>query len=230
MRHRPGQIFLIAGLVLAVPLVAASPARSEEDGCQPNHSRNGWGKSIRLLHSNAAEARLVTKAIKLWQACPGYGRDFPFFVLDDGGFRTVEVVLSTEIGANGTCAHFHRDRIVLYSETVDSTGKRLHCGDLSQNLAHELGHVLGLAHVERRDCAAQIMGMVDRKSTKPREVSSAECAAAGAAWLTSVEFDRALELGWIRADGFGPPRREIDARLRALDALEGGTAVNDPDQ
>ena len=117
---------------------------------------------------------------------------------------------------------------MLYAETADSGGRTLHCGDLTQNLAHELGHVLGLAHVDGRNCPAQIMGMVDLRSS--REVSSAECTAAGAAWLTYSEWERARELGWIRADGFGPPRSEIDARLRALDALPVGAAVESPDQ
>lgn len=52
---------------------------------------------------------------------------------------------------------------------------------------------------------AQIMDMGDPSSTHHRKVSSSECIAAGAAWLTPSEYDRARDLGWIASDGFGDP-------------------------
>ncbi len=230
MRHRFDKTSLTVTFVAASVLLAASPARSTEDRCQPRHSRTGWGESIGLSYSEDAEADLVTEAIELWEACPGYGTDFPFFEHGNVRLRTLEVVFSPKRGTNATCAYFRGNRIVLFTETIDSTGRLLACGDVARNLAHELGHVLGLDHVDRRHCPNQIMGMVDTSPRNHAKVSSAECAAAGAAWLTHSEYERAEDLGWIAADGFGPPRSEIDARLRVLDALAVGTAVVGSDQ
>jgi hypothetical protein len=152
-----------------------------------------FADTIVLTHTQAVPAALVDAAISLWANCPGYGRDFPGFVRGNrggtyGSSRVVEIVLGGSNEDGEACAAFQGSRVALYSEARAETGTPMACGDRVGNLAHELGHVLGLGHSPRglRD---PIMGSVPRPGRIARSVSTHDCSAVGSRWLTTAELD-----------------------------------------
>ena len=85
------------------------------------------------------------------------------------------------------------------------------CGSLPQNLAHELGHVLGLGDLQNRgSCRTEIMGFVTPTSAYRRRVTRQECIAAGSRWLTALETDQARQLGYFDGEVYTIPLEDID--------------------
>ena len=117
----------------------------------------------------APEARrpLVEAAIDYWRACPNYGVSFPAFVVSGNA-----------------------DRSGLFDWAVPAGRAPERCTAPAANLAHELGHVLGLEDA-RTDSACADRIMAAANSRRPRAVSSEECRLVGHRWLTRAEQRRA---------------------------------------
>jgi hypothetical protein len=129
----------------------------------------------------------VEGAVDLWQQCPEYGLDFPAFVTGRGEARTITVRCHPQ-SESTACATFVGNRIDLFSFAVDERGKRRPCGPRKLLLAHELGHVLGLADARGEgSCTRNIMSDIFKTNRSRRWVHEEECRAAGLRWLTQVE-------------------------------------------
>jgi hypothetical protein len=160
---------------------------------------------------------MVDEAIDYWRACSGYGTDFPALVIaGEPGIRSIRIHYAEPSAVPLRCGMFLGHSIVLHDEASDHEGRPMSCGALAQNLAHELGHVLGLGHLEdRHRCRTHIMGPVTRSSMYGRRVSDEECAAAGARWLTEPETERARQLGYVDGTRFRTSLESIDRLVNA---------------
>ena len=62
------------------------------------------------------------------------------------------------------------------------------CGDLALNLAHELGHALGLAAQDHPAYATTIMADLEPGNLFQRAITAEECRLAGRRWSTLIEL------------------------------------------
>jgi len=149
--------------------------------------------AIRLDVDGSVPERIVERAISLWKACSGYGDEFPRFVLRGEADRSFRVRFERRRAGEGHCATLFRGEIVVYRSARDTRGRHRPCGALEENLAHELGHVLGLGHgTPRPECGQRIMSILsttDDKNLAGRSAHPEECRAVSEHWLTWAERD-----------------------------------------
>jgi hypothetical protein len=115
-----------------------------------------------------------------------------------GGTGGIAVSVTHHAGtstlASGSCG---RTAFILQAPENKVTGANIDIWDQQGNgvdcvftdtLAHELGHVLGLADNDTSACVGHIMG--GRPPGGIRSVSSADCVVAGQQWSTSSDGSR----------------------------------------
>jgi len=144
--------------------------------------------TIGLIAGTNMSQRLLEEAVGLWRGCSNYQADFPAFVIGDRADRVIEVTLVR--GSSGTtrCGVYSNGRIELYRSAV-LDGHLYVCGPLAPNLAHELGHVLGLHDAQRSpSCRDHIMSNVTPLRLMSRTPQETECRAVGRYWLTLAEI------------------------------------------
>jgi hypothetical protein len=146
-------------------------------------------------------AGVLEAALGAWRGCPTAGTGFPEFT---AAARERSVIRVRYVAGNSRetrCGFFSGSEIVLFASAVDRLGRAVPCGSPAANLAHELGHALGLgdAPADPR-CRQYIMSADDPRPGRQRSVQSQECAAADAHWLTPSE-GAVLAHGWRRVEG-----------------------------
>jgi hypothetical protein len=183
-RDRSIPRYLIAVVVLLKALYVGA------DECsQPNTNGASNGDQLNI---SGIDSSTITAAIGYWSGgCPGYGASFPSMAA--GGSGGISVTVTHHIGtstlATGSCGRTQfnlqapgNSVISASIELWDRQGNGIDC-NLSDTLAHELGHVLGLADNDSSTCIGHIMG--GRPAGGTRSVSSADCTVAGQQWLTT---------------------------------------------
>ena len=171
----------------ALALAAPGLLRAADAGCAALQPERGpmLGESIGLVYGADVPAGVVRQAIALWQGCGGYASSFPAFRDGAAGTRVLRVRFELASG-NARCGGFRGQEIVIFAWAIDH-GRRRSCGPPAVNLAHELGHALGLADAPAA-CAGHIMAAADPARPRARAVRADECRLAEAHWLTDYEL------------------------------------------
>lgn len=169
-----------------------SPAFGQ--GCAPlNEQTVTSASSIGLVSSTVPGAEL-SEAIGYWGDCSAAGTGFPS--LSAGGSAdlmiSVDLIQGRSDSQFGTCGLFQaqwnaQQQLTGGSITIwthDSQGRP--CLPVSDQIAHELGHVLGLAN---SSCSGRVMGpqIIEDGDPLRRIVGSEECSAVDGRWRTGQE-------------------------------------------
>jgi hypothetical protein len=185
-KNNSGPRYLIAAVVLLQPLYVGA------DECtQPNSNGVSSGDQLNI---SGIDSSTITAAIGYWSGgCPGYGASFPNMSVGGSGGISVAVThhSGTSTLASGSCGRttptLQAPGNTVTSASIeiwDRQGNGVDC-NLSDTLAHELGHILGLADNDSSACIGHIMG--GRPPGGTRSVSSSDCLVAGQKWLTSKD-------------------------------------------
>lgn len=153
------------------------------------------GDSIRLVADASVPPRVIEEAVAIWASCPGYGSAFPVFTTDAAGAARTLAVSYRKVRQSGgdrkRCGTFSGNTIVLHGYVRSPGGRLYPCGSLARNLAHELGHVLGLADAPPLPaCANHVMADLTPANLLTRRAAGDACRAAGELWITPVEAIR----------------------------------------
>jgi hypothetical protein len=161
--------------------------------------RLSFGESLGLLHGRGVPPGLVSDAIALWRGCANYDSGFPRLLDGERGTRTLTIVVHHGHLGDGRCGSFVGRAIDLYQAMRGDDGRIHPCGSLAQNLAHEIGHAMGLEDApDERSCDSHIMSSIRASNARGRRVQLAECQVAGQRWVTMAEWEQSV-------DAFGLP-------------------------
>jgi hypothetical protein len=193
-RNRSATRYLIAAVVSLSALHAGADECSQPNG-------NGISSGDVLNISGVSNSDINT-SIGYWSGgCPGYGGSFPSMSAGGSGGVAVNVThhTGTSTLASGSCG---RTTFTLQApgntvasaniDVWDQQGNGIDCV-LTDTLAHELGHVLGLADNDTSACVGHIMG--GRPPGGTRSISPADCVVAGQRWSTSNDTSRGGGVG-----------------------------------
>jgi hypothetical protein len=196
-------VLIVAGLV-ELPEVAAagdpidarfSSAPATAGKCASQVSPGiVLGETIGLAPEAGTPLGILERAIESWQVCPSYGTGFPRFVLDGARSRSVSVRFVPGSSGSRRCGSFVGSTVTLYGQALDPDGRPRLCADAGINLAHELGHVLGLKdEYDQGSCGAAIMAQSPERRRDRRQVSLEECRLVSRHWIvgTSVAAEPA---------------------------------------
>ena len=176
---------------LALTFLLASPAFSAEECTSPKATlQRGFGP-IGLVGESGLPRRILQHAINAWRGCESYGRGFPAFVIVGETAVKPRILLTVRfVGSSQKqrCASIRGHEITLHARARKPSGQVLSCGNLAQNLAHELGHFLGLNHASKAaHCRFDIMATIKPRNVSRRRVTAAECRAVDRQWQTPFE-------------------------------------------
>jgi len=198
MARRGGwRILGLAVLHAALAVVSASA----EPPCSAAKPGALLAEAIGLEADASLPAGVLDAALASWRGCPNAGTGFPAFAAAARGRSVVRVRYVAANSQEGRCGYFAGAEIVLFASARDRYGRAVPCGSLATNLAHELGHVLGLVDAPAISrCRQYVMSGDDSRPGRERWVQPEECVAADARWLTPAE-GAVLAHSWQRVEG-----------------------------
>jgi hypothetical protein len=150
--------------------------------------------SIALRVASDLPPEVVSAAIEYWRRCANYEEGFPELIVAGVGTQILDIRYAGSRG-DSRCGDFRGRTITLYRWALLADGTRVRCGSLPQNLAHELGHALGLRDArEGAECRRRIMSQINSSNRASRRVESSDCQVVGQRWLTFSESRRRQEI------------------------------------
>lgn len=164
--------------------------------CSPS-ALSGLNGGIISFDASADLAGIIQSAIDQWSnSCPGAaGQSFPILALNNyQATQHVPVYYhdfeGLRCGATTWFAPFPGSAPQPIAIDLYETSGGYSCQPISDTLAHEIGHVLGLGDAPNPDtsCHGEIMG--GRAPGETRSVMSGDCATADNNWTTPAERDR----------------------------------------
>jgi hypothetical protein len=175
---------LILATLAAVPLAAV-------DCSTPFSILTGsYGSTLNLSVSGFSNTDVQT-SIGYWSGCAGYGSEFPTLTIGGSSGIPVSVrfINGVSTASNGGCGVTQRtgsnNRVT--SATIDvwtQQNNGVACNPID-TLAHEFGHLFGLANALDPACVGHIMGA--RPPGGTRTVAEDDCAVANEMWTTPAE-------------------------------------------
>lgn len=149
-------------------------------GCAPdNASIAVSNSSVFNITSSTFSTSDLSTATSYWSGC-GAGTDIPSMQVGGTGGVPVNVILMAgsspagrcgvaEVQVGATSGRVVSATIKIYTKQQNGTS----CQPFSDEIAHELGHVLGLADADSGTCKQHIMGFRDPGTT--RSVGPEDC-------------------------------------------------------
>jgi hypothetical protein len=147
------------------------------------------GDQIFLQPGSGVAPSLINGAIGQWSSgCSGsMGSDFPNLVNGSNPNAPTYNVVMGGNSPDSSCGRTQGTTITLYTTATDGA-TRFDCGSMTLNLAHEIGHVLGLADAPGATaCQFHIMAGINRDNAFSRSVQGDECTQVDFKWRTSAE-------------------------------------------
>lgn len=161
------------------------------------------GETIGLLSNTYVPPQVIDDAVAYWSRCANYGFGFPSFVIGEEGTRNIYLEYHPSKVGEKRCGEFKANSIVLYGRAVLVSGVESGCGSIAQNLAHELGHVLGLSDApENSRCQDYVMSNLNGHNSFTRAVTIDECQAVGQHWMTFEEWSAVPQSRQEQLTGF----------------------------
>lgn len=148
-----------------------------------NYPGNPWaGGAIGLVGGPGVGATELRDAVAIWQRCCASAfleQALPELWVNQPGHRTIHVEYIPSTSPRlGVCGTFSGDTISIWRFAMRADG-RFACVPRSHIIAHEIGHILGLADAPgTRACANHIMAPLVAGSQWQSHVDPAECALA----------------------------------------------------
>lgn len=179
------------------------------------------GAHFTITHAGFTVSDIQT-AISYWSGCVGYASEIPSFQIGGSGGVPVSIVKIVGLSQSpeGGCGEARYDlvngriesvSIKVWTKQADGSS----CDPLSDSIAHELGHVLGLGNALQTECMGRIMGR--RIRGLQRVVEYDDCAMADDMWETPQEAPPSSEdpycnaYCWTSCSGSYCPPRPPDA-------------------
>jgi len=149
-----------------------------------------FGDQIQLIPGTGTDGSLINAAISMWDSgCSGQmGTDFPALQNGGSGGASYTVMMGGHNAESAHCGEHSGNAIIIYTSSTDAAGNRQSCGNVTMNLAHEIGHILGLNDApQTTQCQFNIMAWINRNNGYSRSVSGEECTKVDNKWKTSTE-------------------------------------------
>lgn len=189
----------VAIVVAALGSIVSAHTSFAVDCSTPSTTSGTSQGNVFTITTTGFTSSEVQTATTYW-GCPGYSGEIPTFQV--GGSGGIPVLIVKKVGnsttAGGGCGlfdpeivngHLESAEITIWTNQKDGTS----CEPLTDSIAHELGHLMGLADATDPNgaCLNHIMG--GRIVGGTRTVQADDCEVADAKWETSWESDPATD-------------------------------------